>query len=465
MNSMRSCCKHRAAQFAALFSLLLCFLSTASAQRQRAETPFREAPIRFDVVTFAGKSPDSVRTDIYFAVPYSLLEFLHNGDNYLADYSVAVTLNDGISALYDRYYTYRVSESSSEHSTRVEKGLSRADAEQVSAVLRPHQHYDMHLVFRDLHSRREIDTNIEVQTGDFRNLQPALSDILLFRTRRGNRIVPSIGGDASEIDSERGGAFAEAYHLHPDSSYGIVCEISHVQTSDAQATDEATIAVRSVVVGSHANSTPILMPLSFNELWAGRYKLTLYLLSSVTDTAYRGSDLSKHAIATSDRTVTVRMAHGIPLASSDLNEAIEQLRIIATAFEWDSLDRARTTTEKRDAIIEFWRKRDIEAADKTRERDRPMKVFYARIEYANNHFGYGFTPGWKSDRGRLFVQLGAPDNLERHAYEANEKPYEIWEYYRPMHVRYVFVDPYMLGDYRLNGAMPPDGTFIWDENE
>lgn len=449
---------------ALLFASAFIASSALIAQRPQDGHVFREDPLKFDVVSFAGKSPDSVRTDIYIAVPYTTLEFLRTRDSYLADYAITITLNDGVSALYDRYYTFHVSEPTSEHAARVGKGQSRADAQQISAMLRPGQHYDIHLVFRDLHSRREIDTNIEIHTGDFRNIQPGLSDLLLYRSRRGNRIVPSIGADASELDPDRGGAFAEAYHLRTDSTYAVVCEIVHVAGRD-EAPNDVAVRAKSLVRGSSTDATPIFQQMPFSDLWAGRYTLTMYLLPRAQDTSLSHNDLSRQALASSTRTITVRMSHGIPLASGDLNEAIEQLRLIATGFEWDSLERAGTTTEKRDAIVDFWHKRELEARDRTRELDRPMKVFYARIEYANSHFGYGFTPGWKSDRGRIFVQLGAPDNIERHAYEANQKPYEIWEYYRPMHTQYVFVDPYMLGDYRINGTLPPEGTFIWDDND
>ena len=436
----------------------------ASTLERMAMMPFNDAPLRFDVVTFAGKTPDSVRTDIYIAVPYTMLEFLHTRDAYIADYAINVTLNDAATAITDRYYSYHVTESAGEHDTRVEKKLSRADAQQISLMLRPAVNYELHLVFHDLHIRSELDTTFHIHIGDFRSLQPAMSDMLLYRSRRGNRIIPAIGGDDGELDPDHAGAFAEAYHLHADSNYGLVTTIKHVPMSGESVSDESAVTVKSIVKAS-SNTTPIFQPIPFNELWAGRYMLTMYLLDHVSDTALALSDLSHKAIASSERQIIVRMSHGIPLASGDLNEAIEQLRLIATAFEWDSLDRAKTVTEKRDAIVEFWRKRDLDAMQRTTERDGPMKIFYARIEYANVHFQYGFVPGWKSDRGRLYVALGPPDNIEKHSYEANEKPYEIWEYYRPSHTRYIFVDPYLLGDFRLNGAMPPEGTFVWDENE
>jgi len=73
--------------------------------------------------------------------------------------------------------------------------------------------------------------------------------------------------------------------------------------------------------------------------------------------------------------------------------------------------------------------------------------YYRRIEYANAHFSV-VSPGWKSDRGRIYILYGRPDEIERHPMEIGLKPYEIWHYYSSSHTFY-FVDENGYGDYRL----------------
>ena len=149
---------------------------------------------------------------------------------------------------------------------------------------------------------------------------------------------------------------------------------------------------------------------------------------------------------------------GIPFAESDLDEAIEQLNIIATVWEWDSLNMGTNRKEKRANLIEFWRKRDPNPYDKA---NPVMDVFYKRLAYANFHYGGGGNEGWRTDRGRVYIVLGEPTFVERSPYQATSKPYEVWEY-NDLNVRYYFVDHYMLGDFRLTTPPPRQGVFLWD---
>jgi GWxTD domain-containing protein len=93
--------------------------------------------------------------------------------------------------------------------------------------------------------------------------------------------------------------------------------------------------------------------------------------------------------------------------------------------------------EERDAFIEnFWLRRNPNP-------DSPENEFreehYRRIAYANEHFGAG-KPGWKTDRGHIYISFGKPDDIESHAGGMYNKtpeegggqtatyPFERWHY-------------------------------------
>lgn len=58
--------------------------------------------------------------------------------------------------------------------------------------------------------------------------------------------------------------------------------------------------------------------------------------------------------------------------------------------------------------------------------------------------------GWRTDRGRVFILYGKPDEVERHPSEGVIKPYEIWYYYQIENgVQFVFVDKNGFSDYEL----------------
>ncbi len=122
-----------------------------------------------------------------------------------------------------------------------------------------------------------------------------------------------------------------------------------------------------------------------------------------------------------------------------------------------------TTSEERDRFIEqFWLRRDSDLASA----ENGFKIeHYRRIQYANDHFHAGI-PGWKTDRGRIYILFGPPDRKESHpaggwyqrkAHEGGGStstfPFEIWEY---RHIEGVgsdieleFVDPSASNLYRL----------------
>jgi GWxTD domain-containing protein len=124
---------------------------------------------------------------------------------------------------------------------------------------------------------------------------------------------------------------------------------------------------------------------------------------------------------------------------------------------------ALTTDEERENFIEnFWRRRD---PNPDTEENEYREEYYERIAYANAHFSSGI-PGWKTDRGRIYIAWGKPDSIESHptggaydrpSYEGGGStstyPFEIW-WYRHLDgvgdgIEIEFVDPTGSGEYRI----------------
>lgn len=121
------------------------------------------------------------------------------------------------------------------------------------------------------------------------------------------------------------------------------------------------------------------------------------------------------------------------------------------------------TNEEREQFIEqFWQRRnpDPDSAENTFKEEH-----YRRIAYTNEHYSSGI-PGWKTDRGRIYIMWGPPDEVdsnpsggsyERPASEGGGEtstyPFEDWRY-RYLegigeNVELEFVDPTMSGEYKL----------------
>jgi GWxTD domain-containing protein len=133
---------------------------------------------------------------------------------------------------------------------------------------------------------------------------------------------------------------------------------------------------------------------------------------------------------------------------NDIDLAIDQLRYIAKDSEISSLKEAKTPEEKQAKFIEFWKKRDPNPNTPRNER---MEEYYSRVEYANKHFKH-YIEGWRTDMGMVFIIFGPPNDVSRHPFEIDSKPYEIWRYYG-MNYDFVFVDETGFGDYRLTSPL------------
>ena len=140
---------------------------------------------------------------------------------------------------------------------------------------------------------------------------------------------------------------------------------------------------------------------------------------------------------------------------------------IITDEERKAFKKLQTDDERERFIEEFWRRRD---PDPDTDENEYREEYYERIAYANEHYASGI-PGWKTDRGRIYIMWGKPDETESHpsggaynreSYEGGGStstyPFERWFYrYLPgvgSGVEIEFVDPTGSGEYRI--ARNPD---------
>lgn len=140
----------------------------------------------------------------------------------------------------------------------------------------------------------------------------------------------------------------------------------------------------------------------------------------------------------------------------------EDVAYIITDEERTAFKRLNTDEEREQFIEQFWLRRD--PTPDTVENEY-KEEHYRRIAYANDHYASGI-PGWKADRGRIYIMYGPPDEIESHPSggtyerpaeegggETSTFPFEQWRY------RYLegigtniiieFVDTTMSGEYHM----------------
>ena len=132
------------------------------------------------------------------------------------------------------------------------------------------------------------------------------------------------------------------------------------------------------------------------------------------------------------------------------DEAVQLLAYEATDEERDRLE--ETPPGRRlEAWNEFWEVRDPVPASPTNE---AFESYFRRIAVANANFGTTLRPGWKSDRGRVYIAFGPPSDIIRRPVPSGTFPLEVWVYDTPG-FQIVFEDRIGFGNYQI--ANP--GTF------
>jgi len=180
---------------------------------------------------------------------------------------------------------------------------------------------------------------------------------------------------------------------------------------------------------SIGDSVPLSFRLPLETLWLGGYELLIDI-----------------EIARKKATRLVAFEMDETMVSLDHNpeESIALIRYIASVEEIALLEDADPAVRGK-AWDEFWRKRDPTPGTDVNEF---KEEFFHRVRYANENFS-SLGPGWRTDRGMIYIQYGPPDQVESFPHNIDGPPYEIWTYYAESK-RFVFVDYDGFGRYELH---------------
>ncbi len=141
----------------------------------------------------------------------------------------------------------------------------------------------------------------------------------------------------------------------------------------------------------------------------------------------------------------------------------EDVAYIITGEERIAFQRLQTNDERERFVEQFWLRRD---PTPDTARNEFKEEHYRRIAHANEHFAASGIAGWRTDRGRIYISYGPPDEIEDHPAGSTYQrpaaqgggattafPFQQWRY------RYLegigkdviveFVDPAMSGEYRM----------------
>ncbi|MCX6122532.1 MAG: GWxTD domain-containing protein [Ignavibacteriales bacterium] len=381
-----------------------------------------------EVFAFASDQPGKGRVDIYVQVPYPEINFIKEEEKYTGRFEItAAVLSREKQQLWQKsqLVELRLKDFSQTLSHRF------FSLKQFSTDLAP-GNYELILQVTDQESKKVETSRRPIVVKDFENDTLALSDVMFVHrmaidgTRK--NIVPNLTGMIGKEQTSFY-LFFEIYNHAKLDSVQLICKFINPKHEVVVKRTKSELLV--------SNRTQTIWQIDTPSLVPGQYVLTVEAVGNSK------ADSGKSYCASVSRFCTVRMKN-MPLVITDLEKATEQLRYIAKGNEIDYIREAMTPEEKQKRFLEFWSKYN---PNPKASHNALMEEYYSRVEYANKNYA-SFMEGWKTDRGMVLIRFGPPQNIERHPFDSDNKPFEIWYYY-DQNREFIFVDETGFGDYQL----------------
>lgn len=392
--------------------------------------------IYFDLLGFAPDSGSGSRLDVYIQIPYENIFFLKEGPTFTASYELTISLLDSNKKLIKEKLWNETVKTEFYEETISPKHYKISQ----QSFLLPSGKYFIRVQIRDNQTKKSISATKSIELRNYNDSKFSASDMMILNklTYEGEKkiISPNISGNVVDLP---GGfyVFLEVYNYLSADTLQLDYEIFKDQRK--------VIRSGTSIHPLQTTKNAIFFKVNSNELPIGEYILNVILspknFSNSTDENFR----FKYSLA---KPFSIHW-RGMPTSIVDLDAAIDQMIYIEDAAELKRI-KSLPLNEKVAAFKELWKKKD---PTPNTERNELMEEYYSRVEYANKNFKH-YIDGWKTDMGMVFIIFGSPNNVDRHPFDIDSKPYEVWYYYQ-LNRQFVFVDESGFGDYKLV-------TPIWD---
>jgi len=400
-------------------ALFLTFPLFAQVEYSRGVIPPGEYPgFYLDAASYKGDLEGKTRVEIYFQIPYGNLQFVKYENKFIAKYQITITIYDEnkkniiIEKIWnDKIFAKDFKETTSEKNSKF--GVK-------SFSLLPNK-YVLNCTLLDKDSKKDYQVEGKLEVREFsKPLQ--FSDLLFIASEIDSQIILNISNIISTSDS----SFLFYFEIYSDKSQAVTLDYSIKNENDSE------VLRKKEIMFVDSGTTQVKKKLDNSKISLGKKNITVAALSENGETIIGVSKMFISKIA------------GFPVGIIDLDEAIKQMAYIATSEEIDEILDVKNTDEKLIKFKEFWKKKDPMPST---EQNKVMTEYFRRVSYANKNFKHYFD-GWKTDMGMIYIVLGPPDNVDRHPFEYNSRPYEIWYYYN-INRSFTFLDETGFGDYRL----------------
>jgi GWxTD domain-containing protein len=237
--------------------------------------------------------------------------------------------------------------------------------------------------------------------------------------------------------------YIELYNLFVDSAYTIKVRLfDGTNKVVREATKSQKYSARNVVDVGMMNVSSFL---------SGRYRMGVSVYDRAgTEVCGSAKPLflsNPHIKQPVVSATTLNATEFAGMTSDELSQEFREGQYLATPEEIKRFKQMSTQEAKRDFLAKFWT--DVEHGQDGR---KPMDriVYLHRVTVANQRYRGMGKEGWQTDRGRVYLLYGEPEEVERFPSSQDSKPYEIWHYYQiESGVEFDFIDRSGFGNYVL----------------
>ena len=443
---------------------IICWMMVIPALSQVADKSESQFPISIDYARFQ-YSDSLTYFELYAAVPRRLLTYQPEQGRYKAEFKATaeVFLQDSLVAVKVWKNVNHVD------------SLSAIEAQQslfcFNHFLLPVGDFEMSLQIEDLNnSAAKSSYRFPVQITSFNNPELQLSDLQISSSivrdttaspflKNGFHVLPNPSG-VYGLGLPILYLYSEIYHLASASTdsgarYGVVYRIYDAEGKVAK---EVPVRLRTKPGDSAVEITGI----NVVTLASGVYRVVeevtdmengarvqgvrKFFVYREGDYAEGGAALAKPEAAKGSGSAGMDFERYGVISEKEIDQEFEWARYISSKEERNVFKKLNLEG-KRTYIQEFWAKRDPSPGTPENE----FKHDYLnRIQQANQSFRGTFRDGWRTDRGRILLVYGPPDEVMRYPFSNDNRAYEIWHYYAVQGgVEFYFVDKRDTGDMEL----------------
>jgi len=380
----------------------------------------------FDALDFY--SPDSTRSrlDIYIDVPLNKIEFVRSKEStgFVSRLDLSIDITDkNHQSVFSKVYKEEITT----EKTEIEFLAQNSKIIIKNIFLNPGE-YNLKVSMYEQRTKKTAAASKDIVIRDFLARPITLSDVMIVSklTNESGRkmITPDVTRNVSILDTFY--LFFFVYKNSEQSQINVTCNITDSKKNEIFSASENLGVTRPLDLQNQ-----MLIPIPTDKLAYDNYNIEI-IATSIQD---------KATITTGFSSINL----DIPVNLTDIDELIDQLQYIATEDELAHMRDGKTDADKRKRFMDFWKTKDPTPLTRKNE---VMMEYYKRLNYADKHYTTVYSKGWKSDMGMVYVIFGRPDNIDKHPYEMDTKPYEVWDYY-DLNREFVFIDYTGFGDYRL----------------